>query len=75
MPGLNDIFRNFIGTLVGGDNAMLRGKDCNSGQMTQEMYDAIAKKAYELYVDRNFEHGHDREDWLEAERIVRRSMR
>ena len=75
MPGINDIFRNFINTLVGGESAMLRGKDCDSQQMTQEMYDAIAKKAYELYEKRNCQNGHDAEDWVEAERIVRRSMR
>jgi len=31
----------------------------------------IARVAYELFERRGFEHGHDLEDWLEAERIVR----
>ena len=30
----------------------------------------IADKAYELYVQRGQEHGHDLEDWLEAERQI-----
>jgi len=30
----------------------------------------IAKRAYELYVQRGQEYGHDIEDWLEAERQI-----
>jgi len=30
----------------------------------------IAKRAYELYIQRGQEHGHDLEDWLEAERQI-----
>lgn len=30
----------------------------------------IANRAYELYVQRGHEHGHDLEDWLEAERQI-----
>jgi hypothetical protein len=30
----------------------------------------IIRVAYELYVGRGMAHGHDLEDWLEAERIV-----
>lgn len=29
--------------------------------------DAIRKRAYELYIDRGMEDGHDLEDWLRAE--------
>lgn len=29
--------------------------------------DAVRKRAYELYVDRGMEDGHDLEDWLHAE--------
>ena len=32
--------------------------------------DAQARLAYELYLRRGGEHGHDVEDWLEAERIL-----
>jgi hypothetical protein len=30
--------------------------------------DRIARLAYQRFEDRGFEHGHDLEDWLEAER-------
>jgi Protein of unknown function (DUF2934) len=30
----------------------------------------IARKSYELYEKRGWVHGHDTEDWLEAERVV-----
>jgi hypothetical protein len=35
-------------------------------------YDAIARRAYELYVARGLTDGHDLDDWLEAERELRR---
>ncbi|HTL71200.1 MAG TPA: DUF2934 domain-containing protein [Candidatus Eisenbacteria bacterium] len=31
----------------------------------------IEKLAYQFFVERGCEHGHDREDWLRAEGIVR----
>ena len=34
------------------------------------IYDEIARVAYELYEKRGRAHGHELEDWLEAERIV-----
>ncbi len=33
----------------------------------QVVRDMISHRAYEIYQDRGFEHGHDREDWLQAE--------
>jgi hypothetical protein len=33
----------------------------------------IARRAYELYVQRGGEHGHDIDDWLQAERELRPS--
>ncbi len=30
----------------------------------------IARKAYELFEKRGYQHGHHEEDWMEAERIV-----
>ncbi|MDH5562870.1 MAG: DUF2934 domain-containing protein [Nitrospirota bacterium] len=30
----------------------------------------LAERAYELFVQRGYEHGHDLEDWLEAERQI-----
>jgi len=35
-----------------------------------ELRHRIAEKAYELYQQRGCVHGHDGEDWLEAERLV-----
>ena len=34
------------------------------------IHDEIARVAYELYRKRGRAHGHDLEDWLEAEKIV-----
>lgn len=33
----------------------------------------VARRAYDLYLARACEHGHDVEDWLQAERELRRS--
>jgi len=35
--------------------------------------DDILRRAYDLYVARRCEHGHDMDDWLQAERELRRS--
>lgn len=35
-----------------------------------ELHRRIARKAYQLYEQRGRQHGHDREDWLEAERLI-----
>lgn len=35
-----------------------------------ELHRRIALKAYELFAQRGYQHGHDCEDWLEAERLV-----
>ena len=32
----------------------------------------IAKIAYQLFAERGYKHGHDREDWLKAEAIVKK---
>ena len=36
-------------------------------QHMQELYNALARRAYELFDGRGHEHGHDLEDWLRAE--------
>jgi len=36
----------------------------------EDLGSRLAKRAYELYVQRGQEHGHDMEDWLEAERQI-----
>jgi hypothetical protein len=33
----------------------------------------VARRAYDLYLERGCEHGRDVEDWLQAERELRRS--
>jgi hypothetical protein len=35
----------------------------------------IARRAYDLYLARDHEHGHDLDDWLQAERELRDSRR
>ena len=39
-----------------------------------EVRERIAKKAYELYEQRGQQAGHELEDWLEAEELVRKEM-
>ncbi len=34
----------------------------------------VRMKAYELYEKRNYSHGKDLDDWLEAERIVKEEL-
>lgn len=42
--------------------------DCDSlVALTSEIKEAIARRAYELFEARGYEHGHDREDWRRAE--------
>ena len=35
-----------------------------------DLHIVIAKRAYELYGERGYRHGHDLDDWLEAEREI-----
>lgn len=37
----------------------------------QSINDEIAKLAYQFFVERGYQHGFDREDWLRAERVVK----
>jgi len=39
-------------------------------QMTDVAHDQIARRAYELYVARGRETGHDLDDWLTAQRDI-----
>jgi len=38
--------------------------------MEKSLHDEIAKLAHDFHVKRGLDHGHDKQDWLEAERIV-----
>lgn len=51
--------------------AMRRSTQTSSG----EMNDLIHKKAYEMYEKRGRKGGNALSDWLEAERIVKASLR
>lgn len=41
---------------------------------TQNLFDQIQKKAYELYQKRGCQGGNEFKDWLEAEKIVRAQL-
>jgi HSP20 family molecular chaperone IbpA len=34
---------------------------------TKQVYEAVARRAYELFEGRSYQNGHDVEDWLRAE--------
>ena len=44
-------------------------------QHDEQFYARVAKKAYALFELRGGEHGHDVDDWLEAERLVVEELR
>jgi hypothetical protein len=48
-----------------------RGADSFRKLSTEELYDLISKKAYELYTERGFGHGDDHSDWYRAECYIR----
>ncbi|OIO38350.1 MAG: hypothetical protein AUJ72_02685 [Candidatus Omnitrophica bacterium CG1_02_46_14] len=39
--------------------------------LTKNEQQAIEKLAYQFFVERGYNHGHDQEDWLRAETIIR----
>jgi len=41
--------------------------EANGNNEPEEMHDAIARRAYELFAQRGYQHGHDIEDWFQAE--------
>ena len=43
-------------------------------ELPDGMRDRIAKKAFELWQERGWRDGHDFEDWLDAEVIVREEI-
>lgn len=62
--------------IIGGDDSfMLRSSKNTPQEKLQDMNELIAKKAYELYEKRGCQNGDGFQDWLEAERLVKRSMR
>ena len=47
----------------------------NFSSRNKGLNELIAQKAYEIYLSRGKEDGHDVEDWLEAERHVVNEMK
>jgi hypothetical protein len=45
-----------------------RKSDAPANDSAQSMRDLIAQRAYERFIARGYQHGHDVEDWLHAER-------
>ncbi|OGF47901.1 MAG: hypothetical protein A2231_07500 [Candidatus Firestonebacteria bacterium RIFOXYA2_FULL_40_8] len=46
-----------------------------SGVSKEKLLKDIEKKAYELYLKRNGTHGKDLNDWLEAEKIIKKQYK
>lgn len=47
----------------------------NTLNITNErLFEAIRKRAFELYCKRGNSHGRDRNDWFEAERQVKKEL-
>lgn len=45
-----------------------RARKTDTVQVQAPTYEQIAARAYERFAERGFQHGHDVEDWLGAER-------
>lgn len=56
-------------------SAGTRNGSARTGSGNEADAGEIARVAYELFEQRGREHGHDFEDWVEAERIVRQRRR
>ena len=40
----------------------------------EEFHQRVACKAYELFVQRGYQHGYHQQDWQEAERLVKNDL-
>jgi hypothetical protein len=59
------------GEIVSGVNSAVpkeAWEDCNVHQAQETLRNEIARRAYELYLQRDCEHGRDVEDWIRAEK-------
>lgn len=52
------------------NTTMARSKKGSTAQSSNQD-EEIAKQAYQFFLERGCEHGHDTEDWLRAEAMVR----
>jgi hypothetical protein len=57
------------GEIVSGVNSEPKEawEDCNVHQAQETLRNEVARRAYELYLQRDCEHGRDVEDWIRAE--------
>ena len=59
----------------GSTNPLRPARDAGKGNGAPDEHfndaDAVAKRAYELYLERGGQHGADLDDWLEAERQLK----
>ena len=55
---------------VGEPSKGLPAVDPQFGSGNHDLSNLIARRAYELYASRGFEHGRDVEDWIQAEREI-----
>ena len=51
----------------------VQGNETTTSGPETEQPDSIARRAYERFHERGGEHGHDQEDWFEAERELNRN--
>ncbi len=71
-----DIYRTFktCADLIDIANQVQYNVSLNEEQEKEGTMDAlherIARKAFELYEQRGWQHGHDLDDWLKAERLI-----
>jgi hypothetical protein len=50
--------------------AIRTGGDALPVNVSRDTHGAVARRAYELYEHRGGEHGHDWDDWFQAEREI-----
>jgi hypothetical protein len=62
---------NQIGTLATVPSATGDMRKPGEGHTIEPAHDDIAGRAYQLFEERGGEHGHDWEDWFQAERELR----
>ena len=47
------------------------GAPSSNGALTEEEFARVSARAYQLWEERGQEHGHDLDDWLQAEGEIR----
>jgi hypothetical protein len=58
-----------------GVESNVQGHETEMSPVQAEQRDAIARRAYDRYQARGGEHGHDQDDWFEAERELNQNER